>query len=334
MGKVARLLSGRGIDTLTVTEEAVPSPGPGEALVRLHAATLNFRDLIMAKGLIPGIAREPDLIPLSCAAGAVVSIGEGVTRVKPGDRVTPIFDLDWLDGPHNGMGGRMLGGNVHGVARQYAVFPAESLADVPDQLGDLDAATFSCAALTSWSALTQYDQLQPGDWLLTHGTGGVSIAALQLAKAMGANVAITSSSDAKLRRARALGADVTVNYRETPDWERAIRKALGGNRVANVIDTIGEVQFDQNVSLLRDGGQISAIGMLGSDFSWTRQEPGVKLAPIAVGSRAQHEAMVAFMAAHRLRPVVDVVYDLDRIADAYRCMENHAFFGKVGVNLL
>jgi NADPH:quinone reductase-like Zn-dependent oxidoreductase len=250
--------------------------------------------------------------------------------------VTPIFDLDWLDGPHastvGGMGGRMLGGNTHGVARQYAVFPAESLAHVPDELGDLDAATFACAALTSWSALTQYDQLQPGDWLLTHGTGGVSIAALQMAKAMGANVAITSSSNAKLNRARALGADVTVNYRDTPDWEGAIRAALGGNKVANVIDTVGAVQYDRNVALLREGGQLSAIGMLGSDFSWTRQDAGVKLAPIAVGSRAQHEAMVAFMAAHRIRPVVDVVYDLDRLQDAYRCMESHAFFGKVGVN--
>ena len=117
-------------------------------------------------------------------------------------------------------------------------------------------ATFACAALTSWSALTQYDRLQPGDWLQTHGTGGVSIAALQLAKAMGANVAITSSSDAKLNRARALGADVTVNYRDTPDWEAAIRAALGGNKVANVIDTVGEVQFDRNVSLLREGGQL------------------------------------------------------------------------------
>jgi NADPH:quinone reductase-like Zn-dependent oxidoreductase len=228
----------------------------------------------------------------------------------------------------------MLGGSVDGVARQYATLPAESLCHVPDEMGDLDAATLTCAALTSWSALTAFRPLQPGDWVLAHGTGGVSIAALQFAKAMGGNVIITSSSDAKLNRARSLGADVTINYRTTPDWDAAIRKAIGGNKVANVIDTVGEVQFDQNASLLVDSGQLSAIGMLGSDFSWTRQSPGVNIAPIAVGNREQHEAMTAFMVQHIIRPVVDVVYDLDRIQDAYRCLEAGKFFGKVGVNLL
>lgn len=330
--KTAVLQSGKGIDTLKIVEADVPAPGPGEALVRLHAATLNFRDIIMAKGLIPGIAKEPELVPLSCAAGEVVSTGSDVTRVKAGDRVMPIFALGWLSGPQSSM--EMLGGSVDGVARQYAVFPAESLCHVPDEMGDLEAATLTCAALTSWSALTAFRPFQPGDWVLAHGTGGVSIAALQFAKAMGGNVIITSSSDAKLNRARSLGADITINYRTTPDWDAAIRKAIGSNKVANVIDTVGEVQFDQNASLLVEGGQISAIGMLGSDFSWTRQAPGVNLAPISVGNRDQHEAMTAFIIQHRIRPVVDVVYDLDRIQDAYRCLEGGQFFGKVGVNLL
>lgn len=331
--KVASLKSGKGIETLAIRDEAIPRPGSGEALVRLKAATLNFRDVIMAKGLIPGIAKEPDLVPLSCAAGEVVEIGEGVTRVRAGDRVTPIFALDsWQPvDPHPQ---HMLGGSVDGVARQYAVFPAESLCHLPDEMGDLDGATFACAALTSWSALTQYRKTGPGDWVLAHGTGGVSIAALQLAKAMGANVAITSSSDAKLARARSLGADLTINYRTNPDWAATIRKQLGERPIANVIDTVGVAQFDENTGLLGEGGQLSAIGMLGSDFSWCRQVPGVNLAPIAVGDRAAHEAMVAFMVANRIRPVVDVVFDLDRIVDAYRCMESHDFFGKVGINLL
>jgi NADPH:quinone reductase-like Zn-dependent oxidoreductase len=332
MAKVAKVLSGKGIETLTVSDAPVPEPGPGEALVRLHAATLNFRDIIMAKGLIPGIAKEPDLVPLSCSAGVVEATGSGVTRVKAGDRVTPIFTLGYISGPQTSYD--MLGGSVDGVARQYAVFPAESLVHVPDELGDLEAATLTCAGLTSWSALTQFNQLQAGEWVLAHGTGGVSIAALQFAKAMGANVIITSSSDAKLNRARSLGADVTINYRTTPNWAEAIRKAIGGNKVANVVDTVGAVQFDDNASLLVEGGQISAIGMLGSDFSWTKENPGVKLAPVSVGSRDQHEAMTDFIVKHRIRPVVDVVYDLDRIQDAYRCMENHQFFGKVGINLL
>ena len=330
--KVATLRTGKGIDSITLGEAAVPEPGPGEALVRLTAATLNFRDLIMAKGLIPGIAKEPELIPLSCAAGAVVAVGGGVTRVRAGDRVAPTFTLGWIDGPQRSMA--MLGGSVDGVARQYAVFPEDSLCLVPDELGDLEAATLACAGLTAWSALTAFRSTQAEDWVLAHGTGGVSIAALQLAKAMGARVIVTSSSDPKLARARSLGADVTVNYRTTPDWANAIRAAIGGACVANVIDTVGAVQFDDNAGLLQDGGQLSAIGMLGSDFSWSRQDSPVALAPIAVGSRDQRDAMTAFMVEHRIKPVVDAVYDLDRIQDAYRHLENGRFFGKVGLNLL
>lgn len=330
--KVATVLSSQGIETLTIGEAPIPEPGPGEALVRLTAATLNFRDLIMAKGLIPGIAKTPDLVPLSCAAGEVVATGDGVNRVKAGNRVMPTFTLGWIDGPQQSM--QMLGGSVDGVARQYAVFHEDSLCLVPDELGDLEAATLACAGLTAWSALTQFRHVQPGDWILTHGTGGVSLAALQFAKAFGARTAITSSSDAKLARARSLGADVTINYRTTPDWAAEVRRQVGDKAVTNVIDTVGEVQFDDNVSLLGEGGQLSAIGMLGSDFSWTRQKPGVNLAPIAVGSRNQHDAMTAFIVAHRIKPVVDVVYDLDRLQDAYRHLESGKFFGKVGVNLL
>ena len=332
MAKVATLLSGKGIESITVAEAEVPQPGPGEALVRLHAATLNFRDIIMAKALIPGIAKEPTLVPLSCGAGEVAAVGSGVSRVKAGDRVTPIFTLGYISGPQTTY--EMLGGSTDGVARQYAVFPADSLVLNPDELGDLEAATLTCAGLTSWSALTAFRPTRPGEWILAHGTGGCSIAALQFAKAMGCNVAITSSSNRKLNRAKSLGADVTVNYRTTPNWAEAIRKAIGGNKVANVIDTIGAVQFDDNASLMSEGAQLSAIGMLGSDFSWTKENPQVNLVPISVGNRDGHEAMLRFIVEHRIKPVVDVVYDLDRIQDAYRCMESHAFFGKVGVNLL
>ena len=330
--KQAVLQSGKGIETLEIRHLPVPRPGPGEALVRLHAATLNFRDIIMAKGLIPGIAKEPELVPLSCAAGVVEAVGDGVTRVKPGDRVSPTFTLGWVSGPQASY--EMLGGSADGVARQYAVWNAESLVHNPDEIGDLEAATLACAGLTSWSALTQFRETRPGDWILAHGTGGVSIAALQFAKAMGAQVAITSSSDAKLARAKSLGADVTVNYRTAPDWAAALSSAIGGNKVANVIDTVGAVQFDDNAALLTEGGQLSAIGMLGSDFSWTRTNPGIDLKPIAVGNREQHEAMLAFIVAQRIKPPVDVVYDLDRIQDAYHALERGQFFGKVGVNLL
>ena len=328
--KTAVLQSGQGIETIRIVEQDMPEPGPGQVLIRLTAATLNFRDLIMAKGLIPGIAKEPELIPLSCASGVVDVVGSGVERVKPGDRVMPTFTLGWIDGPQTSL--EMLGGSVDGVARQFAVFPEDSLVHLPDELGDFDGATLACAGLTSWSALTQFRPTRPGDWIVAHGTGGVSIAALQFAKAMGANVAITSSSDAKLRRAIALGADVTVNYRTTSNWAGAIRQALGGNKVANVIDTVGVAQFADNAALLTQDGQLSAIGMLGSDFSWTQQDS--RIAPIAVGNRTGHEAMTAFIVENRIRPVIDVVYDLDRLQDAYRALESGQFFGKVGINLL
>ncbi|MDG2003556.1 MAG: NAD(P)-dependent alcohol dehydrogenase [Novosphingobium sp.] len=332
MMKQVKLLSGQGIEALELIDAAIPDPAPGEAVVRIKAATLNYRDLIIAKGLFPGLAKEPDVIPVSCAAGEVVAVGEGVTRVKTGDRVVPIFSISWLSGTQSD--GAMLGGPIDGVATQYAAFNAEGLTHLPDQLSDLEAATLPCAALTSWSALTAFRPTQPDEWILAQGTGGVSIAALQLAKKMGVKVAITSSSDAKLARARSYGADVTVNYRTSANWVEEIREAIGGNNIANVIDTVGGTQFDDNISLMLEGGQNSSIGMLGSEFSWAKESPGVNNVPIGVGNREQHEAMTDFIVEHDIKPVVDVVYDLARIQDAYRHLESGQFFGKVAVSLL
>jgi NADPH:quinone reductase-like Zn-dependent oxidoreductase len=329
--KSAFARGGAGIDCLEIREVTVPEPGAGEALVRLKAATLNFRDLLFIKGVLPGLTKEPEYVPLSCATGEVIAVGAGVSRVKPGDRVNPLFHQGVEPGARTSPD--MLGGSVDGVARTHAVFAADSLCLVPDELGDLEAATLPCAALTAWSALFDARPLQDGERVLVQGTGGVSIAALQWAKAVGAEVVVTSSSDAKLRRARALGADVGVNYRTRPDWAQAAREASGGRGVDIVIDNAGATQLQASASLLNDGGIIAAIGMLDGEFSWSRQidRPVV---PISVGNREQHEAMLAFAVRHGVRPVVDVVYDLDRLADAMRCLEGGRFFGKVGVNLL
>jgi NADPH:quinone reductase-like Zn-dependent oxidoreductase len=331
--KQATIESGKGIATIAIREAPMPQPGPGEALIRIRAATLNFRDLIVAKGLIPGYGKMPEVVPLSCCAAVVEAVGEGVTRVAVGERVVPLFAPHWLSGSTPDP--RMLGGPIDGVARQYAVFSAESLCHLPDELGDLEGATLACAGLTAWSALTAFRPTAPGDWVLAHGTGGVSIAALQFAKAMGAKVAITSSSPAKLARAASLGADLCIDYRAAPDWGAEVRKALGQRPIANVIDTVGDAQFEDNAALLGPDGQLSAIGMLASDFSWTRMgQTEVNIAPIGVGNRDQHEAMTAFIVRQGIRPVVDAVYDLHRLADAYRHLESGAFFGKVGVNLV
>ena len=326
-------VGGAGIEGVEIREVAVPEPGPGEALVRLKAATLNYRDLIIAKGLMQGLAKEPDYVPLSCGTGEVVAIGNGVTRVKVGDRVNPIFALGWIEGLRPTM--EMLGGSTDGVARQFAVFPADSLCIVPDSMGDLEAATMTCAGLTAWNALFLPRPLAAGEWILCQGTGGVSTAAIQFAKAAGAHVAITSSSDAKLARARALGADVTVNYRTEPDWPAAVRRDLGGKGVDIVVDVVGASQVETAASVLNPGGVIAAIGMLGSEFSWHQGDAGGHpVARINVGNRTDHEAMLAFCERHAIRPVVDAVYDLTRLQEALRHLESGRFFGKIGVSLL
>lgn len=248
--KAAIATGGAGIDAVTIRDVPMPSPAPGEALVRLKAATLNFRDLLAADGLVPGL-KEPGYVPLSCGAGEVVAVGDGVTRVKPGDRVSPLFAQGWLSGPKPAMA--MLGGPVDGVARTHGAFDAESLCLTPDQLGDLEAATLPCAGLTAWSALFGPRPIAAGEWVLVQGTGGVSLAALQWAKAAGANVVVTSSSEAKLRRARALGADILINYRTTPDWAMAARAALGGRGVDILVDVVGSAGLETAATMVEDG---------------------------------------------------------------------------------
>jgi len=328
--KSAFTQAGAGIDAISVREVSQPSPAARQALVRLKAATLNFRDLLFVRGQLAG-AKSPEYVPLSCASGEVVSVGNGVTRVEPGDRVSPLFSQGWLSGPVPAM--TMLGGPIDGVAREYAVFDAESLCLIPHEIGDLEAATLPCAGLTAWTALFGARPLQPGEWVLVQGTGGVSVAALQWAKAAGAKVIATSSSDSKLARARALGADITINYRAVADWADAARASLGGRGVDIVVDVVGAAELDACARVVADGGAIAAVGRLtGPD------NRGAKIAqrviPVVVGNREQHEAMLRFCAQHGVRPVVDAVYDLDRLPDAMHLLESGRFFGKIAINLL
>jgi NADPH:quinone reductase-like Zn-dependent oxidoreductase len=329
MMRSASAKAGAGIQSLSFHDVTVPAPGPGEVLVELRTATINFRDLLVLRGILPG-AKEPEYVPLSDAAGVAVSVGGDVERIKLGDRVNPIFAQGWLTGPIPT--GAMLGGPVDGVARQFAVFDAQGLCVIPDQLGDLEAATLPCAGLTAWNALFGPRPVQPGDWVLLQGTGGVSLAALQWAKAAGANVVITSSSDAKLRRAQSLGADIAINYRTTADWAAAARDAVGANGVDIVVDVVGESQLDACARTLGENGVIAAVGQLMGAASWGK-DVGKPVFPIAIGNRDQHDAMLAFCVRHAIRPVVDAVYDLPRLSDALRLMESGSAFGKIAINL-
>ncbi|MBB6253324.1 zinc-dependent alcohol dehydrogenase family protein [Nitrospirillum iridis] len=327
---------GAGIGSVEMRHVPVPDPGPGEALVRITAATLNYRDLIMLKGLLPGLTKAPDYVPLSCAAGVVAATGDGVTRVKVGDRVSPLLAQGWIDGPPDPR--RMLGASLDGVARPLAVFDAESLLPIPDTLTDQEAATLPCAGLTAYNALFD-DQalssgpLRPGHWVLVQGTGGVAIAALQWAKAVGARVAILSGSDEKLARTAALGADLTINRHATPDWAPAVRRRLG-HGIDIVVDVLGAGSLDAAARVLTENGTIAAIGMLDGPFNWGRQShEGRRIRAVTLGDRARHAAMLAFAARHDVHSIVDAVYDLEQLPDALRHLESGRFFGKIGIQI-
>lgn len=330
MMKAAFAQAGAGPDVIAVRDVGIPQPQPGEALVQIKAATVNYRDLLAMRGLVPGV-KEPDYVPLSDGAGEVVAVGEGVTRVKVGDRVSPLFALGWLSGPRPTAD--MLGGPIDGVAREYAAYDAESLCRIPDELGDLEAAAMPCAGLTAWNALFGARPLQKGEWVLLQGTGGVSMAALQWAKAAGAFVTITSSSDAKLKRAVAAGADIAINYGKDPDWAGAAVAARGGERYDIVVDVVGESEVENCARAVAEHGVIAAVGRLNGDASWGK-DVGKPIVPVVVGNREQNEAMLAFAANHGVRPIVDAVFDLATLPQALRHLESGAAFGKIGISLI
>jgi len=327
--RAASAEAGAGIDGIRIIQTDIPQPGPGEALVRLRMATLNFRDLLVLRGLVAN-AKTPTYIPLSDAVGEVVAVAGDVTRVRVGDRVSPLFAQGWISGSKPTPD--MLGGPVDGVAREFGVFQAESLCRIPDALSDLRAAALPCAGLTAWNALFGVKPLQEGDWVLLQGTGGVSIAALLFARAAGARVIITSSSDAKLERAKSLGADVTINYRQTTDWPDVALEAADGHGVDILVDVVGESQIEQSARAVVSDGIIAAVGRLQGNASWGA-DVGRKLVPIVVGNRDQHEAMLQFCETYSINPAIDSVYKLEELPSALRLMESGRFFGKIAVDL-
>jgi NADPH:quinone reductase-like Zn-dependent oxidoreductase len=323
-------VSGPALERLELIDVPVPEPGPGEVQVRIRAATLNYRDLLLVQRGNPD-GKLP-YVPLSCACGEVAALGAGVSRVQPGDRVMPGFFQDWVSGPMP-QTPHALGGALDGVAREFACFPEQALARVPDQIGDLEAATLPCAGLTAWHALFCAHATKPGDTVLLLGTGGVSIAGLQLAKAAGARVIITSSSDAKLARARAMGADATINYRATPDWGDAALALTGGRGVDLVLEVGGADTLEQSMRALREGGEVAGIGLLTGKTVWQVKDAAAKLLRIRVGSREQLEDLARGVVASRVRPVVDRVFPLEQLGKALATLASGRFFGKIGLEI-
>ena len=331
--KLYRIPKPSDVEALTLCEAPLPEPGPFQVRVRVRATSLNYRDLMVVRGSYGRGGLPADLIPLSDGAGEIAAIGPGATRFAVGDRVAGIFMQRWLDGgitPE--AAASALGGGIDGMLAEAVVLHEDGLVRIPDHLSFEEAATLPCAAVTAWHALVPSGNLRPGETVLVQGTGGVSIFALQFAAMMGARVIATSSSDEKLERAKALGADTLINYRSTPEWQTAVLAATGGRGVDLVVEVGGAGTLPRSVQAVRMGGRIGLIGVLTGRADMNPMPimgKSVTLQGIYVGSRAMFEAMNRAIALHALRPVIDRVFDFDAAPDAYRHLIAAGHVGKV-----
>jgi NADPH:quinone reductase-like Zn-dependent oxidoreductase len=335
--KVWELRDEWALDHLRAGERPRPQAGPGQVLLRMRAASLNYRDLVVLRRGYGANSGTLPLIPLSDGVGEVVEVGAGVTRVAPGERVCPLFMPYYLGGePTAERLSRTLGGPLDGVMAAYMALDADSVARVPEYLSDVQAATLPCAALTAWSALVTYGAVKAGDRVLVQGTGGVSTFALQFAKCLGARVTVISGAAAKLERALALGADDGLDYRKTPEWGKALRARIGGDGYDHVIDVGGQHTLAQSLRALRSGGTISLIGVLSGSELALKLGPivtrHVRLQGITVGSRDGFEAMSRALAQHRIEPVIDRVYDFDQLPAALARLERGEHHGKLCIH--
>ncbi|MCP3790900.1 zinc-dependent alcohol dehydrogenase family protein [Pseudomonas fulva] len=322
---------GGGYDKVEVGTCEATTPGVGEITVRLHASSLNYHDFAVVSGMWGPAERR---IPMADGAGEVIAVGSGVSDFQVGDSVVSTFFPDWLDGEANVEGfARVPGDGLDGYARGHVTALATAFTRAPKGFSHAEAATLTTAGLTAWRALMSDDHLKPGDTVLVQGTGGVSIFALQFAKLAGASVIATSSSDAKLERLKALGADHVINYTRTPAWGEKVRELTDNRGVDHVIEVGGPATLEQSMIAARIGGHVSLIGILTGVAgqlplvqALVRQ---IRLQGVLVGSRAQQQAMVRAIEANGLRPVVDKHFELEHIVDAFRYQESNRHFGKI-----
>ncbi|CAH0018392.1 unnamed protein product [Clonostachys rhizophaga] len=333
-----------GFDALKFSEEPIPELGDSQVLVKFHAASLNYRDLIIPKGLYP-FKMEKGIIPGSDGAGTVVAVGNHVDRFKAGDNVITLFNQGHLGGSLDlQSAGTGLGGAVDGVLRTYGAFDQNGLVAMPSNLSFSEASTLPCAGVTAWNALYGLSdkKLLPGQWVLTQGTGGVSIFGVQLAKAAGAKVIATTSSAEKGKLLEKLGADHIINYKETPNWGEKAKEITGGRGVDHVIEVAGPKSIAQSLIASKLDGVITIIGFVGGVKG--EQEPGflealnklVTIRGILVGSRVQLEELAAAVSANpdKLRPVIDPKkFKLEELKEAYEYQWSAQHQAKVIINI-
>jgi len=322
-----------GLDAIEIVEAPDPTPGPDEVLVRMRAVSLNYRDLLMVAGLY-GRMPAGAITPFSDGCGIVEAIGPGVTRVKPGDRVATMFFQRWISGPPTlDKLTSSLGSPLPGAGRELAVFSQEGVSKVPEFLTDQQVATLPCAALTAWRALFVDGALAPGDTVVLQGTGGVSIFGLQFAHAAGCRTLVTSSSDEKLERAKALGADHAVNYRHTPEWSGPVREATGGVGADLIVEVGGGGTIEQSIRAIRIGGHIAIVGVVAGPGSGFNPAfligNSATLQGLSVGSRDMFEAMCRAIELQRIQPVVDKVFAWTDAKAAFAAMQAGEHFGKI-----
>jgi len=324
-----------GIENLGLIDRPDPQPGYGQVVVAVKAASLNFRDLLIVKGLYNPKMPLPR-VPASDAAGEVVAIGPGVTRVAVGDRVCGTFMQRWISGPLTDSAARSaLGGDIDGVLAERVVLSEEGVVKYPAYVTFEEAATLPCAALTAWNGLAE-GGLRAGETVLVQGTGGVSIFALQIAKLFGARVLITSGHDDKLERAMNMGASAGVNYRTTPDWDKWAKSQTGGVGVDHVVEVGGAGTLERSLKAVRTGGHIALIGVLagtGTVNPISILMRAIRVRGIYVGSRWMFEEMNRAFELHRVKPVVDYTFPFEDFPRALQYLESAGHFGKVVVRL-
>ncbi|MDA0977133.1 MAG: NAD(P)-dependent alcohol dehydrogenase [Proteobacteria bacterium] len=333
--KVAALKKPGGLDNIVIEERDDPTPGPGEILVRVRATSLNFHDFAVVSGMMP---TADGRIPMSDGAGEVVAVGDGVTDFNAGDAVVSLFFPNWDRGePDLGCLSGVPGDHADGFAAELVAMPATAFTHAPAGYTMEQSATLTCAALTAWRGLMTRARIKPGDWVLTQGTGGVSIFALQFARAAGARVISTSSSNEKLEKLRALGADALINYRETPDWGVKARELTGGRGVDEVIEIGGAGTLTQSMTACRIGGHISLIGVLagfaGEVNTAQLFSQNISLDGITVGSKVEQEDMIRTIEANGIQPVISNTFELENLKDAFELQAAQGHFGKIVVTL-